>query len=158
MSMRSSATRPRQHVALRSRELPADVQWAFVLWMVMLAAGVVEAILRITAGEEVGAGEIALRLTIYAIVAYVAARMRRGSHWARMLLAVVVGGLGTLCLVIEPVTWPAAGHSLGDALARANLVMIAIASARGIPIAAVLGAVVFMFRPAANAYFRTEDE
>jgi hypothetical protein len=80
--------------------------------------------------------------------------MRLGKGWARNTLAILLGVIGTLSLVIDPITWLAQGNSLREVFADADLLFAFVAPIRAVHLAAVLGALVFMFRPAANAYFR----
>jgi hypothetical protein len=50
-----------------------------------------------------------VRLLAFTGLVALAAQLRRGRNWARVALAVLYGGLGTLSLVIGPVTWLAEG-------------------------------------------------
>jgi hypothetical protein len=84
----------------------------------------------------------------------VIAQMRLGKRWARTALAVVLGGIGTLSLVIDPLTWLAAGNRVGEVFAKADLLFVLVAPIRVVHLAAVIGALVLMFLPAANNYFR----
>ena len=85
---------------------------------------------------------------------YVASRMLRGRNWAGITLATGLGVLGTLSIVISPVSWLAAGHSVGEFLAGADPMLLLFASSRVVHLIAVFAALVLMFRPAANDYFR----
>ena len=138
--------------------VPGAVQTAFVLWLVAVGAGVAEVIVRVidslAAGAGVGVGGIVIRAVVYTAVIYVATRMRVGKRWARNTLAIVLGVVGTLSLVIDPIAWLAAGNSLREVFAETDLLLAFVAPIRGVHLAAVFGALVFMFRPAANAYFR----
>ena len=69
-------------------------------------------------------------------------------------LAVLLGGIGTLSLVIDPISWLAAGNSLGDVFPQADLLFVFVAPIRAVHLAAVIAALVLMFLPAANDYFR----
>jgi hypothetical protein len=141
---------------------PREVQASFALWLAAIAAAVFETILVIievasghsalsTGGMVVGVG---LRLLIFGAVVYIALRMLRGRNWARITLAVGLGVFGTLSIVIGPVSWLATGHSVGEFVARADLMALLFASSRVVHLIAVFAALVLMFRPAANAYFR----
>ncbi|AZM56660.1 hypothetical protein DMA15_32160 [Streptomyces sp. WAC 01529] len=141
---------------------PAPVRAAFALWLTAVAAGVFETVLAVIGAVADGeaslgglAGGLALRVAVYSAAVLVAVRMRRGGNGARLTLAVVLGVFGTLSLVIEPARWLAAGHSLGDALRDLNAVDVLFGASRVLHLAAVLTAVVLMFRPAANAWFKT---
>ena len=72
-----------------------------------------------------------------------------------MTLAVLLGGIGILSLVIDPISWLAGGNSLRDVFTEANVLFFVIAPIRAVHLAAVIAALVFMFLPAANTYFRT---
>jgi hypothetical protein len=56
--------------------------------------------------------------------------------------------------VVDPISWLAAGNSLRDVFAEADLLFAFVAPIRAVHLAAVIGALVFMYRPAADAYFR----
>ena len=104
---------------------PNDVRASFVLWLAAVAAGVFETILAIieavsghsalsTGAVIVG---VSIRLLIFSVVVYVASRMLRGRNWARFVLAIGLGVLGTLSIVIGPVSWLAEGHTIGEFVA-----------------------------------------
>src|SRR5215203_2004440 len=119
---------------------PREVRASFALWLAAIAAAVFETILVIievasghsalsTGGMVVGVG---VRLLIFGAVVYIALRMLRGRNWARITLAV---GLGVF-------------------VAGADLMVLLFASSRVVHLISVFAALVLMFRPAANAYFR----
>lgn len=137
-------------LTLTKTGLPAEIRVAFALWMGALAAGAAEIPL-----HEMDVAGLAIRLGIYAVVAAVAFRMRAGHNWARLTLALGLGIFGTLSLVIEPVTWLFDGNLLVDAVGRTDLTGAAVAACRILHVLCVWVAVPLMFRPRANAYFRT---
>jgi hypothetical protein len=141
---------------------PREVRASFALWLAAIAAAVFETILVIievasghsalsTGGMVVGVGT---RLLIFGAVVYIASRMLHGRNWARITLAVGLGVFGTLSIVIGPVSWLATGHSVGEFVAGADPMVLLFASSRVVHLIAVFAALVLMFRPAANAYFR----
>lgn len=65
-----------------------------------------------------------------------------------------MAGIGTLSLVIGPVTWLAEGGSLSDAVAAVDLGSVLFAASRVVHLGAVVAALILMFHPAANAYLR----
>jgi hypothetical protein len=148
--------------------VPKEVQASFLLWLTAVAAGVLETILRVidalfmglasgSGGEADVTGVISsvvIRVIIYTVAVYVVAQMRLGKRWARLTLAVLLGVIGTLSLVIDPISWLAGGNSLGEVFREADLLFIFIAPIRVVHLASVLAALVFMFLPAANTYFR----
>jgi Na+/H+ antiporter NhaA len=142
--------------------LPKEVQASFLLWLTAVAAGVLETIIRVIESLSVGSssgGEadvtgVAIRMIVYIVVVYIIAQMRLGKRWARLTLAVLLGGIGTLSLVIDPISWLAGGNSLREVFTQADLLFILIAPIRVVHLVAVVTALVFMFVPAANTYFR----
>src|SRR5215207_11344317 len=119
--------------------IPTQLQASFRLWLVAVAAGLFETALVVvdaTSGEvgsaaEVAAG-VAVRLLVFTGLVALAARLRQGRNWARVALAVLYGGLGTLSLVIGPVTWLAEGGSLADAMAAADPGSVLFAASRAV--------------------------
>ncbi|MFC9297592.1 hypothetical protein ACFTWH_27050 [Streptomyces sp. NPDC057011] len=140
---------------------PAEVRTACALWLTAVAAGVFETVLaigRILADDsgsalDTGVG-LAVRLAVFTAAVLTAVRMRGGARWARIALALVLGVLGTASLVVQPLGYLADGGSLADAAARAGVLDWVFGASRAVHVAAVSTAVVLMFRPAANAYFR----
>jgi hypothetical protein len=141
--------------------IPRQLRASVRLWLVAVAAGVFETALVVvdaTSGEvgsaaQVAAG-VAVRLLVFTGAVYLAAQLRQGRNWARVALAVLLGGFGTLSLAIGPVTWLAEGGSLADAAAAADLGSVLFAASRVVHLGAVVAAVLLMFQPAANAYIR----
>src|SRR5215218_11131998 len=92
--------------------VPKEVQASFLLWLTAVAAGVLETIIRVIESLSVGSssgGEadvtgVAIRMIVYIVVVYIIAQMRFGKRWARLTLAVLLGGIGTLSLVIDPIS------------------------------------------------------
>jgi hypothetical protein len=142
--------------------VPREVQASFVLWLTAVAAGVLETIIRIIDSLSVGSGSggeadvtgVGIRVIVYAVAVYIIAQMRLGKRWARLTLAILLGGIGTLSLVIDPISWLAGGNSLREVFTQADLLFFIIAPIRAVHLAAVIAALVFMFLPAANNYFR----
>ena len=148
--------------------VPKVVQASFLLWLTAVAAGVLETIIRIIDAWAMGwisgsGGEtdvtsvisgVVVRVIVYTLVLYIITRMRLGKRWARLTLAVLLGGIGTLSLVIDPISWLAGGNSLSEVFTEADLLFFLIAPIRSVHLAAVIAALVFMFLPAANTYFR----
>jgi hypothetical protein len=140
--------------------VPKEVQTSFLLWLTAVAAGVVETIVRIihtlsagSGGEEVVTG-VVIRAIVYIVAVFIIFQMRLGKRWARLALAILLGGIGTLSLVIDPISWLAGGNSLREVFTEADLLFFIVAPIRIVHLAAVIAALVFMFLPAANTYFR----
>jgi hypothetical protein len=148
--------------------VPKEVQASFLLWLTAVAAGVLETTIRVinelfiglasgSGGEADLTGTISsvvVRVIVYTVAVYIIAQMRRGKRWARLTLAVLLGAIGTLSLVIDPISWLAGGNSLSEVFTEADLLFILIAPIRAVHLVAVIAALVFMFLPAANNYFR----
>ena len=145
--------------------VPKEVQASFLLWLTAVAAGVLETIIRIIdalamgwalgSGGEMDVTGVIIRVIVYTLVVYIVTRMRLGKRWARLSLAVLLGVIGTLSLVIDPISWLAGGHSLSEVFTQADLLFFLIAPIRTVHLAAVIAALLFMFLPTANTYFRT---
>jgi hypothetical protein len=144
--------------------VPKEVQASFLLWLTAVAAGVLETIIRVTnalfmglasgSGGEADVTGVIIRVIVYAVAVYIIAQMRLGKRWARLTLAALLGMIGTLSLVIDPISWLAGGNSLREVFTEADLLFAFVAPIRAVHLAAVLAALVFMFLPGANAYFR----
>ena len=148
--------------------VPKEVQASFLLWLSAIAAGVLETIIRVIDALAMGlasgsGGEadltglisgVVIRVIVYTLVVYLITRMRLGKRWARITLAILLGGIGTLSLVIDPISWLASGNSLREVFTQADLLFYMVAPIRVVHLGAVIAALVFMFLPAANTYFR----
>jgi hypothetical protein len=162
--MASQPTHPSRIDAVRPDPrpgIPAQLWASYRLWLLAVAAGVFETALAVvdaTSGEAGSAAEVAVgvavRLLAFTGLVALAVQLRRGRNQARVALAVLYGGLGTLSLVVGPVTWLAEGGSLADAVAGADLGSVLFAASRVVHLGAVMAAVVLMFHPAANAYVK----
>jgi hypothetical protein len=148
--------------------VPKEVQASFLLWLTAVAAGVLETLIRIidtlAMGWASGSGAetdvtgvisgVIIRVIVYTLVVYIITRMRLGKRWARLTLAVLLGVIGTLSLVMDPLSWLAGGNSLSDVFTEADLLFFLIAPIRTVHLAAVVAALLLMFLPSANSYFR----
>ncbi|WP_253667489.1 hypothetical protein [Streptoalloteichus tenebrarius] len=140
---------------------PAPVRGAFALWITAVVAGVLETALAVgglLSGDPGSAGQVAvglaIRVPVFVAALVVAVHMLRGRGWARTALTLGLGVLGTASMVVPPLTALAKGSSLGAFLADAGPRDLAFGAIRALHVAAVLTAVLLMFVPAANAYFR----
>ena len=135
---------------------PVAVRAASGLWLTAVALGALETVI-VVAADQAGDNPlpgVLFRCAVYAAAVLTALRMRAGRRWARIALAVVLGIVGTLSLVIEPVSWLSDGNSLSAAVDDADLTWWAIAVSRTLHVAAVWTAVPLMFTRRANTYFR----
>ena len=137
--------------------VPTVVQVSFLLWLTAVAMGVLETVIRVVYSLSGGpeSSGLLIRVVVYTAAVYVIAQMRSGKRWARLTLAVLLGSIGTLSLVVDPISWLATGNSLGQVFAQADPLFYFVAPIRAVHLAAVIAALVFMFLPAANTYFRT---
>jgi hypothetical protein len=137
---------------------PLVVRRAFWLWVLAVVAGAVETVFVVGSGDAGSGGEVVVgvlvRCLAYGVVLGLAMLMLRGKRWARIVLALGVGILGTLSLVMEPIEWVLDGNSVSGLLERADFAWWGTAVSRAVHVIAVWGGVVLMFMPAANRYFR----
>lgn len=145
---------PLRAVSRPGRAVPRPVSLSIAGWLTAVAAGVAESLVRLVLPEPPTSGELAGRAAIYAAVVALVLALRTGRNSVRWLLAVLLGGLGTTSLVIEPVSWLLGGGSVGQFLAGATAPMLVAAGLRVGHLLAVLTALILMFRPAASAFFR----
>jgi hypothetical protein len=153
-----TACRPIDAVAGR---LPTSVSAAFALWMVALAAGLLETAMAVAAvavgrdssGWPAVLAQVTVRTVAFIALYLLARAMRRGTRWARPVLAAVFGVLGTFSLAVGPITWLAAGGSISAAYADADSWKLAFTASRLVHVLSVWGAVVCMFLPSANRFF-----
>jgi hypothetical protein len=146
------------HRALASTA-PESVRWASRVLLLAIAAGVFETALVIY-GAVTGEGSsdgvvpgVTARLVIFAVMTWVIARMTHGRPWARWVLTVALGLLGTASLLIGPVEWLAADHALSDAFRGLAVRNWLFGISRTVHVLAVWTGVVLMFVPSANRYF-----
>lgn len=142
------------------RDTPRVVQGAFALWGLAVAAGIVESVLGVAGLIRDGApfpaivANVAVRALVYAAALFVAFRMLDGRPWARVALTLGLGVVGLASLVLAPLTQLVQGRSFDALLAELATHGTAFAASRAVHVVAVLAAVVLMFLPSANAYFR----
>jgi hypothetical protein len=141
--------------------IPTQLRASYLLWLLAVAAGLFETVLVVVDATDGDVGTVTqvavgvtFRLLVFTGLVYLAAQLRQGKNWARISLAVLYGGIGSLSLVVGPVTWLAEGGSLADAVATADPGSVLFAASRVVHLGAVIAALVLMFHPAANAYIR----
>lgn len=137
-----------------ARTAPAAVQMSVVLWLAAIGAGAAEALVHLLLPEPPTLAQLAGRFGIYAVLTVLVLALRTGRDAVRWTVAVLLGGFGTLSLVIEPISWLVAGGSPGLFLVTAEAPALVAATLRIAHLVAVFSALVLMFRPAANAWFR----
>lgn len=127
--------------------MPPEIRAALLLWLTALV--VLEAGLGLVAGRD------AIRLVVLALATVLVMRMAAGRAWARHTLLLVFGP-GTSWLAFTTAQW-----MTGDAVpvhltgvGPGGLTSFLVASSVFAHAAAVAAALVYTYRPAANAYFR----
>ncbi|MGP4079160.1 hypothetical protein ACTWQL_04530 [Pseudalkalibacillus sp. R45] len=144
------------------RNVPKEVRKSYLLWITAIAAGVFEMIIAVISSLSGDSSvsilmvQALIRIVIFGILTLIIVKMYHGKNWARITLTILLSGIGTLSLVINPVKWLIEGNSLSTMFDGVNLTSLLFAASRLIHLAAVFAATVFMFRPAANRYFRSE--
>lgn len=156
---------------------PSDVRTSFLLWVVNLALGLLGLLISFLARDALigagiqeglrqagtteaelppgfldqaradaaaGAGNILVSLAVLVLIGALIVAMRNGRNWARTTLTVV----GVLSIVINLFALVTAPPLLGIGVLGVVVVLATV-----IQILLVIGAVVFMFRPRAQAYF-----
>jgi hypothetical protein len=117
--------------------MPPEIRAALLLWSTALVA--------IEAGSELVAPRPDARMVAVLAAAYLVVQMARGRNWARVALTVLFAGAATPLVAAESMRW------LADA---SGFVAVLFAASVVAHVAAVAAALVYMFRPAANRYFR----
>jgi hypothetical protein len=142
-------------------KVPQEVKWSFLLWLVAIAAGAFEMIIAVIQMFSRGSGpgngifiQVGIRTIVFAALAYIIVKMYRGGNWARIVLAILLGGIGTLSLIIDPIKWILEGNSLDKAFAGMTLYSFLFGLSRIVHLASVIVAFFLMFRPSANKYYR----
>ncbi len=145
-----------------NRRIPSDIQKSYLLWLVAIGAGLFEMAVAVTqmlsSGSEAGFGimiQVGIRSLIFAALGYVIVKMRRGKHWARIVLTILLGGIGTVSLLIDPIQWLLEGNSLDTAFTGMTVSSSLFGISRIVHLASVVAALIFMYRPSANKYFNS---
>jgi hypothetical protein len=123
-------------------------------WVGAVAAGGVETVLAVADRISTGAGsvtvivaQVVVRLAVFTVALALAGRVWNGRNWARWALAGVLVVVGTLSLAGGPMRW-LTGLESSERFAAFAVVL-------AVHLVALAGAVVLMFLPAANRYFRS---
>lgn len=137
-----------------------------VLWFTALAAGMAETVLG-AAGElsdqDSGMGMlpvaliIGVRLFVTVVFGYMVVALLHGRDWARVVLAVLLGGIGTATLIYGPITQLVQGEPLTTALGVSDTEPLVFFLVRALHLTAVLGALVTMFLPSATRFLRSNE-
>ena len=140
--------------ARRAVAAPEPVRLSILLWLTAIAAGAAEALVYLLLPEPPTLAQVGARFAIYAVLTALVLCLRTGRNAVRWVVAVLLGGFGTVSLMIEPASWLLAGGAPTAFLAAAEVPTLIGAVLRVAHVVAVLTALVLMFRPSANAWFR----
>jgi hypothetical protein len=117
--------------------MPPEIRASLLLWSTALVA--------IEAGAGLVASLPAARVAAMAAAAYLVIQMSRGRNWARLALTVLVAGIATPMVAAESLRWLADSSGFVPVLFAASVIA---------HVAAVVAALVYMYLPGANRYFR----
>ncbi|OXM16124.1 hypothetical protein [Paenibacillus herberti] len=140
---------------------PLGVKMSVLCLFIAIAAGIIEMEIRIMelisneSYSQIGVIiEANVRTGIIAGIVYVIMKMYEGKNWARIMLLVVLGIIGKLTLIIDPIQWILAGNALNNIFGDMTVYSSLLAINRIVHILAVCIGLFLMFRPAANRFFR----
>lgn len=133
--------------------VPAAVRLSVAGWLTTIAAGAAEALAWTGMPNPPTSGQLAVRFAIYAVLVVLVLALLSGRNVVRWAVAALLGGIGTLSLIIEPVSWLTTGGSPATFLLTADGPTLLIAGLRVVHLVAVLAALVLMFTPRASAFF-----
>lgn len=144
----------------RNGALPRAVRWSISLWVCAVAAGVGETSVQV-ARAALGAMppdglavQVLVRLLVYTAVLLLVLRLRRGEQPVRLAVAVLVGGVGTLSMIGQPIIAVTQGVVWSDAwLDGSGAWAWTFAALRAVHVVAVLGGLALLFVPASNGFF-----
>ena len=100
------------------------------------------------------AGELATRGGVYLVLAVLVVALRPGRDAVRWTVVGVLGVIGMLSLVVEPVRALLDGATVAGFLAAASGPDLVIAALRTLHVGAVLMALALLFHPVAHRFFR----
>jgi hypothetical protein len=133
---------------------PPPVHASVRLWLAAIAAGAAEALVWLLLPEPPTLAQLGVRFAIYTGLAVLVLALYTGRNAVRWAVAALLGGIGTLSLVVEPVSWLAAGGDPVAFLTSADGPTVLVIVLRLLHVAAVLAAATLLFRPASGAFFR----
>lgn len=133
---------------------PPAVTLSVALWLGAILAGVAETLVHLFEADPPTATAVTARFGVYLVLAALVLSLRTGTNAVRWTVAVVLGGIGTLSLVIEPIGYLAGGGSAGAFLATAGWTDLAATGLRTLHVAEVLAALGLLFLPSSTAFFR----
>lgn len=145
---------PVDHRPVRRPDPPAVVVLSVALWLGAILAGVAESLVRLAGPAPPTAGELATRGGIYLVLAVLVVALRSGQDTVRWTVVGVLGAIGMLSLVVEPVRALRDGATVSGFLVTASGPDLAGAALRTLHVGAVLVALALLFHPVAHRFFR----
>lgn len=133
---------------------PRSVRLSVILWLTAIAARAAEALVQFLLPESPTLMQIVVRFAVYTAFAVLVLALHTGRRAVRWAVVVLLGGIGTILLVVEPIEWLLAGGSPTSFLAAADGPTLLVAALRTAHVAAVLAALALLFHPTAGAFFR----
>ena len=133
---------------------PTELRWSITAWLAAVGFGVAEAVVRLVLPDPPTADELVARSVIYALVVVLVLALASGRPAVRIAVAVLIGGVGTLSLIMEPVGWLVVGGSPMAFLGAADGPTLVVVGLRAAHVVAVLVGLVTMFHPNVNSYMR----
>ncbi|MCD0442577.1 hypothetical protein LO763_02925 [Glycomyces sp. A-F 0318] len=138
---------------------PTHVKYTALLWIVAVAAGVVETALAVTdiareSGLDAGVWmNLGMRSVVYVGALILIANFAKGRRWARVSLVVLLSVIGLAAMVVPAAMELANGEPFMSAVGGDGSFATAFVVVRLAHIAAVLAATALMFSAPANRYF-----
>ncbi|MEU4802267.1 hypothetical protein [Actinosynnema sp. NPDC023587] len=145
---------------------PKSVETAFLLWMVAAGIGIVSSIvsfltaqaiydevtkgvdpsIRSALGSGPSYGTAIFSIILFVVWIVVVLQMRNGANWARIVLA-VLGGIGVISGLVG-----LAGFGLLFSVGAFGVIQALLSL---VSLVVTVGALIFMFKPDANHYFKS---
>lgn len=118
--------------------MPPEIRASLLLWSTALVA--IEAGAGLVASRPAAARTAAMVAVVYLLI-----QMSRGRNWARVALTVLFAGIATPFVAAESLRWIAEASGFVPVVFAASVIA---------HVAAVVAALVYMYLPCANRYFR----
>jgi len=139
--------------------LPRSLALAGAAWFVAIGAALFETALAaahaLTTHEftlPAVLGQVAVRLVVFTVAAWLTLALWRGRNAARIALTIGLSVLGLLSLLIAPIEWLTTGRQIGEALRQLSVYDATFAASRVVHVLAVVAATVLMYRPSTSRY------
>ncbi|WP_433007390.1 hypothetical protein [Kribbella sp. CA-294648] len=147
-----------------SSEPPVAIRAATAAWFLAVGAGVAESVLGVIDAIRDGsmplaaiAAQVGFRAIVYGgLFVVIDKYFRLGRNWSRHLLAGLLGVVGLATLLMGPIDWLLTDGDFGSIDLSAGF--LGFAAIRGIHVMAVIAAIVLMYQPDANRWFRAKRQ